>query len=69
MIMKLSQAKEQDVPMVKDLFASMATSGNIDAVSGLISALVALCQKSVPVAQKMLQGLMDDPEVLRLKDV
>ena len=30
--------KEQDVPMVKDLFASMATSGNIDAVSGLISA-------------------------------
>ena len=69
MIMKLSQTKNQDIPMVRDLFASMAGSGNIDAVSGLIGALVALCEKSVPAAQNLLQGLMDDPEVLRLKDV
>ena len=69
MIMKLSQTKNQDIPMIRDLFASMAGSGNIDAVSGLIGALVALCEKSVPAAQNLLQGLMDDPEVLRLKDV
>ena len=69
MIMKLAQTKDQDNSMVKDLFASMAASGNIDAVSGLIGALVALCEKGVPAAQNMLQGLMDDPEVLRLKDV
>ena len=69
MIMKLSQAKDQDIPMVKDLFASMANSGNIDAVSGLIGALVSLCEKEVASARHMLQGLMDASEVLRLKDV
>ena len=42
MIMKLAQTKEQDIPMVKDLFASMAASGNVVAVSGLIGALVAV---------------------------
>ena len=52
MIMKLSQTKNQDIPMVRDLFASMAGSGNIDAVSGLIGALVALCEKSVPSCTK-----------------
>lgn len=69
MIMKFSQAKDQDIPMVKDLFASMANSGNIDAVSGLIGALVSLCEKKVTSAQHILQGLMDASEVLRLKDV
>lgn len=69
MIMKLSQSQNQDVPLVKDLFSSMAASGNVEAVSGLISALVQLCLKGVPAAQHMLQGLMDGAEVLKLKDV
>lgn len=69
MIMKLSQSKKQDIPLVKDLFSSMSASGNIDAVSGLINALVELCAKDVSAAQHMLQGLMDASEVLKLKDV
>lgn len=69
MIMKLSQSKKQDIPLVKDLFSSMSASGNVDAVSGLINALVQLCLKNVSAAQHMLQGLMDGSEVLKLKDV
>ena len=69
MIMKLSQSKDQDIPLVKDLFSSMSASGNVAAVSGLINALVQLCLKEVSAAQNMLQGLMDGSEVLKLKDM
>ena len=52
MVMKLSQSKEQDIPLVKDLFFH-GSSGNVVAVSGLINALVQLCLKEVEAAQHM----------------
>ena len=69
MIMTLSHHNQQDVPLVKDLFGAMAASGNVEAVSGLINALIELCSKEVSSASDLLQGLMSPSEVLKLTDV
>ena len=68
-VVQLSRQRKRDVPMVKDLFASMAQSGNVESVSGLLSGLVGLCSKGVQEAKDILQELMDAEEVLKLKEV
>jgi len=47
----------------------MAASGNFEAVTGLINALIELCSKNVSSAQSLLQGLMSPSEVLKLTDI
>jgi hypothetical protein len=68
-IVQLARQRKRDVPMVKDLFSSMALSGNVDSVCGLLSGLVGLCSKGVHEAKDILQELMNAEEVLKLKDV
>ncbi len=68
-VVQLSRKRKQDVPLVRDLFSAMAASGNVEAVYGLLNGLVELCSKDVTEAMLILQVLMNEGEVLKLKDV
>ena len=68
-VLQLSRKKDKEIPLVKDLFSSMVASGNIDAVCGLIDGLNQLCVKGVTEAQTLLQFLMNQENVLQIKEM